>query len=177
MPKYVAFLRAVNVGGRVVKMEALRRTFAAEGFSGVETFIASGNVVFSTPARDGSRLERRIEKALAAALGFHVAAFVRPVRELVELARRDPFGHTPASGTAMHIGFLKTAPSAAARAALMSLRNDINDFHVEGREVFWLLRGRWSDAGFSGATLEKTLGVEATLRNATTVRRLAAIHS
>jgi uncharacterized protein (DUF1697 family) len=48
MPKYVAFLRAINVGGRTVKMGHLRSLFEAMGFSNVETFIASGNVIFDS---------------------------------------------------------------------------------------------------------------------------------
>ena len=51
MPRYIAFLRAVNVGGRIVKMDELREHFAAAGFSDVETFIASGNVIFSSSAK------------------------------------------------------------------------------------------------------------------------------
>ena len=54
MPRYVAFLRAVNVGGRIVKMDELRRPFAAAGFADVETFIASGNVIFDTTAKPGA---------------------------------------------------------------------------------------------------------------------------
>jgi len=174
MPRYVAFLRAVNVGGRIVKMDVLRRLFEDERCSRVETLIASGNVMFMTPSKDEGRVERRLETALAAALGFDVAVFVRSVPELIEIARREPFQGAPAAGAAIHVGFLKAPPDAAAIAKLLALRNDINDFHVEGREAFWLLRGAWRDAAFSGATLEKTLGVAATLRNSTTVRRLAA---
>ncbi len=46
MPRYVAFLRAVNVGGRTVKMDLLRELFAQLQFKNIETFIASGNVIF-----------------------------------------------------------------------------------------------------------------------------------
>ncbi len=61
MPRYVAFLRAVNVGGRIVKMDELRRLFAGAGFADVETFIASGNVIFDYhgQARPGARGQNR----------------------------------------------------------------------------------------------------------------------
>ncbi|NTU66209.1 MAG: DUF1697 domain-containing protein, partial [Chloroflexi bacterium] len=64
MLRYVAFLRAINVGGHTVKMDALRRHFAALGFAGVEKFIASGNVVFDTTARNTHALEKKIEQHL-----------------------------------------------------------------------------------------------------------------
>ena len=69
--RYVAFLRAINVGGHTVKMEELRRLFEAMGAANVETFIASGNVFFdSVGAAD--LLERRLEAGLEKALKFPV---------------------------------------------------------------------------------------------------------
>jgi uncharacterized protein (DUF1697 family) len=47
MTHYVALLRGINVGGHVVRMDRLRALFAEAGLSGVQTFIASGNVLFS----------------------------------------------------------------------------------------------------------------------------------
>ncbi len=63
MPRFIAFLRAINVGGRTVKMDGLRRLFAALGFSSVETFIASGNVVFEATLKNARALARGIEGA------------------------------------------------------------------------------------------------------------------
>lgn len=48
MTRYFAFLRAINVGGHVVKMDRLRQVFESLAFSNVETFIASGNVIFES---------------------------------------------------------------------------------------------------------------------------------
>ena len=77
MPRYVAFLRAINVGGHVVKMDDLRRRFAQLGFTEVETFIASGNVIFSSPSRDAAALEKKIERQLEKSFGYEVKTFVR----------------------------------------------------------------------------------------------------
>ena len=77
MSRCIAFLRAVNVGGRTVKMAALREAFEALGFSGVETFLASGNVIFETRARDLAALERKIETHLNTAFGFEIHSFIR----------------------------------------------------------------------------------------------------
>ena len=70
--RHVAFLRAINVGGHVVTMEVLKRQFAKMGFAGVETFIASGNVVFETRSKSREAAERNIEHALHKALGYEV---------------------------------------------------------------------------------------------------------
>ena len=51
MPRFCAFLRSINAGqGRVVRMEVIRQAFESLGFSGVTTFLASGNVAFETGA-------------------------------------------------------------------------------------------------------------------------------
>ncbi|HEX7528041.1 MAG TPA: DUF1697 domain-containing protein, partial [Thermoanaerobaculia bacterium] len=84
MPRLVAFLRALNVGGRVVKMGALKRDFETMGFTDVETFIASGNVVFSSKGARG--LEAKIANALEQELGYAVATFVRTVAEVADAA-------------------------------------------------------------------------------------------
>ncbi len=57
MPKYVALLRAINVGGHTVKMDHLRRLFEALGFTNVETFIASGNVIFDSTSKSTKAFE------------------------------------------------------------------------------------------------------------------------
>ena len=91
MPRYVAFLRAINVGGHVVKMDHLRTLFEEIGLTEVETFIASGNVLFNSPSKSGPALERKIEKQLRTALGYEVATFVRTHAEVQQVAAYEPF--------------------------------------------------------------------------------------
>ena len=168
---HVAFLRAVNVGGRVVKMERLRSLFTALGFRDVTTLIASGNVRFTPGRQQPAALERRIEQALAEALGFEVATFVRTSAELAALTSAEAM--SAGTGESVLVGFLKAAPDAAARARVLALRTAGDEFDVIGREVWWLRRGRISDSKLSGGTLEKALGGAMTMRNITTVRKLA----
>jgi uncharacterized protein (DUF1697 family) len=176
MQRYIAFLRAINVGGHIVKMEDLRRLFEELGFSNVETFIASGNVIFETPDEDAPELERRIERHLRTALGYEVVTFLRSTAELADIAKYRPFpeAELTAEGTSLYIAFLQDAPGDKAQEGLMAFRTDEDDFHVHAREIYWLRRGNMSDSKFSGALLEKTIKMPATMRNSTTVRKLAA---
>ena len=91
MPKYVAFLRAINVGGHTVKMDYLRSLFEGIGFASVETFIASGNVIFDSKAKNTKTLEQKIERHLLAELGYAVTTFIRATSELTEIVDHDPF--------------------------------------------------------------------------------------
>src|SRR6266566_9055900 len=107
MPGYVAFLRAINVGGHVVKMPDLRRLFESIGFTGVETFIQSGNVVFEAPNTKARELEGVIEQCLEQALGYPVATFLRTTRELATVAKQQPFDAADsANGATVYVAFL-----------------------------------------------------------------------
>lgn len=168
---HVAFLRAINVGGRVVKMERLRQLFADLGFRDVTTLIASGNVRFTPGRQQPAALERRIEQALADALGFEVATFVRTLAEIAAIVQDEAM--SAGTGESVLVGFLKAAPDAAVRARITALQTPGDEFEIVGRELWWLRRGRISDSKLSGGTLEKTLGGPMTMRNITTVRKLA----
>lgn len=176
MHRYIAFLRAINVGGHTVKMEYLRAQIESLGFSKVETFIASGNVIFESPATNTQTLETQIEGHLQQALGYAVATFIRSRSDLAAIADYQPFPELERDSAehTLAIAFLQAEPSDQARHKLMAFRTDIDDFHIHEREIYWLTGKRMSDSTFSGALLEKTIGMPATMRNATTVRKLAA---
>ncbi|MDQ2666441.1 MAG: DUF1697 domain-containing protein [Gemmatimonadota bacterium] len=170
----VAFLRAINVGGHTVKMDRLRALFAELGLANVETFIASGNVLFDAPSAKVEKLEARIEQHLEKALGYAVMTYIRPLADLTHVATGHPFHTHEADGHALSIGFLKAPLDAAHSARLEALANDYDDFHIGDRELYWLCRGRLSDSRLFGKVLDRAIEAPATFRNVTTIRRLAA---
>jgi uncharacterized protein (DUF1697 family) len=173
---WIALLRAINVGGHTVKMDRLRQLFAELGFTAVETFIASGNVRFSGPAGAAAALEAQIAAHLERSLGYAVATFLRSPDELRAVAAYQPFAaaELAAPGHSLYVGFLHAPAAEAAQARLLALRGPAADFHICGREAYWLSRGLISQSPLSNAGFEKALGVPVTLRNITTVRKLAA---
>lgn len=175
MPRYIAFLRAINVGGHTVKMDRLQKLFAQAGLDEVETFIASGNVVFRSGSRNTRALASRIEKTLGAALGYEVATFIRTDDEVASIARRLPFDESAhRTATAFVVGFLSSPLGSGAVKTLMGLATEIDRFAVHGRELYWLCRNRQSDSTFSNALFEKTFRCKSTFRNMNTLVRLAA---
>jgi len=174
MPRFIAFLRAINVPGHTVKMDHLRRLFESFGFSNVETFIASGNVVFETTGKNAAALESKIAAGLNKALGYEVATFIRSDAELAAIANHKPFPQSALDAAmALNIAFLAEALDAKRKQKLMALKTEIDDFAVRGREVYWLCRRKQSESTFSNTVLEKTLGAQATLRGANTIRKIA----
>jgi len=178
MPQYVAFLRAINVGGRVVKMDRLRAIFEQLGHADVTTFIASGNVLFQSKSRSSQKLEKEIEAALQTELGYTVATFIRTAAELADVAALAPFKTWNDEGfVSRYIAFVAAPPAPGMAKKLKSLCEANDQFHCAGREIYWLGQTKVSDSKFNGALLEKTLGAPATMRNVNTVRKIAALLS
>jgi uncharacterized protein (DUF1697 family) len=174
MSKYIAFLRAINVGGHNVKMDHLRQLFESLGFSNVETFIASGNVIFESKAGNVKAFEKKIEDYLKESLGYEVATFIRTGAELAEIAKYKPFPQSQIDmAMALNIGFLVDALDETSKQKLMSMKTDIDDFHVHGREIYWLCKKKQSDSKISNVVIEKALGIKSTLRGVSTVNKLA----
>lgn len=173
MPRYVALLRAINVGGHVVRMDVLRRHFEALGCTDVSTFIASGNVLFTARSGAAAAHEKRIARALHDALGYPVETFLRSPAEMAAA------GHAPfddlADTDSLYVGFLPRALTAAERRTVQGFAGATDDFSINAREIHWRCRVRSSDSKFSLARFEKALGVAATFRNITTVRKIAAL--
>ncbi len=176
---YVAFLRAINVGGHNVKMAELREQFTTLGFTNVETFIASGNVRFSSSVEDATALEIKIEAHLVKHLGYTVDVFIRTSADVITTAAFRVFGGAdPVAGaSALTVGFLKLPLVEAAQQRVLALAGTTNEFAFRDRDFYWWTHSRISDSTITGARLEKALGVSTTMRNVTTVRKLALLCS
>ena len=170
MPRTIAFLRAINVGGHTVRMDELRRIFESLGFTNVETFLAAGNVIFDGRWSDRAALETKIERQLERDLGYPVATFARTPEELAAIVAHDPFG--AAACHALHVMFLKEPLSADRMRALQDLASDTDAFHSSGREIYWSCGTPMRESP-AAIPLGKRFGTMGTMRNLTTVRKLA----
>ena len=168
---WVGFLRAVNVGGRTVTMEALRGHLEGLDLGTVSTFIASGNVIFEGAAGDEASITERVETALGAALGYQVETFVRSVEEVAALVASPVF--RPAEGVAVHVGFLRRRLDRPANTALLRLAGPEDRLEAHGRELWWRREGGIGGSPISGAALARALGQPTTLRTVRTLERIA----
>ncbi|MBX7219722.1 MAG: DUF1697 domain-containing protein [Blastocatellia bacterium] len=176
MPRYVAFLRAINVGGHTVKMDRLKKLFEELGLAQVETFIASGNVIFDTTEMNTQNLETKIASHLQTSLGYEVATFLRVTEAIPAIAAYQPFSTEDLEkpGHTLFVGFLAVEPNEATKQKIADVSSETDAFHIFGRELYWLCRIPSNESKFSGPRLEKTLGMPTTLRNVNTVKRIAA---
>lgn len=175
MARYIAFLRAINVGGHTVKMNTLRGLFEDLELRNVETFIASGNVLFDSAARSLPALEKRIEDHLEQELGYEVATFIRTPAQLEAVGKYEPSAFRRGGPSkSLYVGFLKAAPPRDVVAKVLALQNDIEAFDFDRSEIYWSSAVTAGTSKFSGAVLERTIKMPATFRSITTVRRLVA---
>jgi len=174
MRKLFAFLRAINVGGHTVKMDRLRDIFSSIGYSNVETFIASGNVIFDARTKSTAGIARSIEQKLKQELGFEVKTFIRTKDELQAIATYKPFPKTKMdTAAALNVALLESPVDDRSRKLIGSLKSDVDEFHVHDKEVYWLCLNKQSESKFSNALLEKTIGQNSTIRGLNTIRKMA----
>ncbi|MEX1247143.1 MAG: DUF1697 domain-containing protein [Anaerolineales bacterium] len=111
MTRYIAFLRGINLGGRTIKMDALRKVFEEQGFTGVKTLLASGNVIFETDAAGADKVRAKIEGAIKKTFGFDVHVILRSAKEIQALVDAEPFkGVKVTPQTRLYLTFLSETP-------------------------------------------------------------------
>jgi uncharacterized protein (DUF1697 family) len=179
MHHYIAFLRGINLGRRRIKMNNLRALFEKMKFAKVETFIASGNVIFSSRTADSRKIEKQIESHLEKSLGYDVDTFVRTRAEVAAVAKFQPFPNADveAPGHRVYCSFLREPLGSAHTRGLIACRTEVDEFCVEGREFYWLGRIPSVESKVWASPQMRALKLpSSSARNLTTIRKLAALY-
>jgi uncharacterized protein (DUF1697 family) len=173
MGRYVAFLRAVNVGKRRVDMATARKTLESLGYTDVASFVNSGNLLFTADGQP-AKLEKAIRAALEKEFGFEVTTFVRTAAQVHALATEKPFGKLKPGHT--HFVLLPlTRLTAAERRAVEAMSNERDEVVVRGRDVHWLIRDKSTETSLGPREWKQALPDNPTsARNVTMIERLAA---
>lgn len=162
---YIAFLRAINVGGRVVKMERLREIFRQLGLEDVRTYIQSGNVFFSSNEEDRAGLTSRIEAHLQQALGYEVPVMLRTIAEVEATLALDPFRDVEVTDEVrLCVAFISGPMPKTLQLPHTSPKGEIEILTATDGEVFVVARQQAGRPGNPGAYIEKTFKVKATVR-------------
>jgi uncharacterized protein (DUF1697 family) len=175
--RYIAFLRGINLGKRRLAMSKLKALFEGLGFDDVATFIASGNVLFSSKVTDTGALEAGIAKHLQASLGYEVDTFVRTTAEVAKVGAAKIFREDGQNGINIYVSFLQNALPKETARKLAAVRTEADEFRVDGREFYWLCRIRSTDSKVWSLPEVKALRLPtSTMRNMTSIRKLIAKH-
>lgn len=177
MPIYVAMLRGVNVSGhKLIKMEQLRASLAALGFSAVRTFIQSGNAVFNADKASATRLENMIAGKILADFNFAVPVTVRTPEELDAVLKKNPLlKPTGIDEAKLHVTFLSAVAPKTAQGILKPLAAKSERFAVCGREIYLYCPDGYGGTKLANRAIEQKLSMPATTRNWHTVNTLLAM--
>ena len=177
MPSYIAMLRGINVSGHnIVKMEQLRASFAALGFSNVKTYIQSGNVVFEATNDSAASLSRKIGQTILRDFGFSVPVFLTTSKKMEEAIMLCPFLKAPdIDHSKLHVTFLSDNPPKTALEQLQPLAVKPEQLRIVGGNIYLYCPNGYGKTRLSNTTIEKKLSIGATTRNWNTVNALLAM--
>ena len=172
MTTHIAMLRGINVTGHhIIKMEALRASFAVMGFKNVKTFIQSGNVVFETDEPPAG-LTSKIEKRIRGDFGFQVRVLTKSAKELMEIVKHNPFAEKGNDEARLYVTLLSDDPPKNALELVQPLAAGAEEICIVGRAVYLRLPNGYGKTKLSNTAIEKKLGCGATTRNWNTTKTL-----
>jgi uncharacterized protein (DUF1697 family) len=169
--RFVAFLRAVNLGRRRVDMATAKKALEEIGLDEVASYVNSGNLIF-TAAGKAADHEVAIRARLEEQFGFEVTTFVRTAAQVRKLATEKPFG--PIAPGHTHFVLLPLiAPTAKERKAIEAMSNDHDEVVVRAGDVHWLIRSRSTETTLGPKQWKDVLpGNPTTARNTTMLAKL-----
>ncbi|MGW4463792.1 DUF1697 domain-containing protein [Micromonospora sp. NPDC004704] len=173
MQRYVAFLRAVNIGGESsMVMADLKQVFVSCGFDGVATYIQSGNVVFGSPADDEAAILAEIHRGIKDRWGKDVPVLLRSLPELDAMIAANPYLGENSDYTKLLVTLLTHDPGADKQDALASPSGETGTVALVGRDVFVHVPDGYGRSKLSNAFVERRTGVVGTTRNWRSVLKL-----
>jgi len=175
MARYAAFLRGMNLGGRRITNRDLAAAVSGLGYEEVETFRASGNVIFAADRGGKAAIASRLESGLGDALGYEVPVFLRSAAEVRAIAAREPFhpDAVSASSGKLQVALLLDTPAARGRREALALATESDRLAIEGRELYWLPSGGMSESELDLNAIAAALGLM-TVRTMGTIEQVAA---
>lgn len=180
MPVYLALLRGINVSGKnIIKMEDLRKRMEAAGYAAVETFIQSGNILFTSDEKPPDKIAMELEAFLKQEYGYDITVFVVTKKELIKAIDNNPYVdgriEEEAGFKKLYVTFLSGKPSAENIEKLRQAPIGQDEIEVTGQVLYFRLFSKASDSKLSNNLIESKLKLKATTRNWNTTLKLLAL--
>jgi len=175
MTRYISILRGINVGGnRKILMEELKSLIGRLGFSNVQTYIQSGNVIFDSEKMvSNTELEQLIQQTIPETFKFDLPVIVRTTEEMAESIANNPFWkEKDADIDRLHLTFLKELPSPEKFEKLIGMEFKPDRFQIFEKDIFIFCSAGYSDSKLTNQFFESKLGTTVTTRNWKTVMKL-----
>ena len=177
MKTWISILRGINVGGRnAIKMDALRAMFLHLGFSNVQSYIQSGNVIFNSNLIDSKSVEKSISDGILKSFGFAVSVLVLEREELRNTIKNNPLLPDSSKESAyMHITFLSEQPDKMLIDKVSSGNFTPDEFYFGDKVIYLYCPNGYGNTKLNNTFFENKLKLTATTRNLKTANELLAI--
>jgi uncharacterized protein (DUF1697 family) len=173
--RHVALLRGVNVGGnKRIPMAQLRALLAGLGFDEVQTYLQSGNAVFSSTA-SADVVATQVEEALAAKLALHCRVIVRTAPQLRAVMKADPLLHLLGNHSRHLVGFLSDTPVLEGVRRLTKQDFGTAELRIVDEHLYLWCPDGLTASPFAKMDFDRILGAAVTLRNWNTVTKLSEL--
>jgi uncharacterized protein (DUF1697 family) len=174
MKIYIALLRGINVSGqKQIKMADLKKMWEELGFTEIETYIQSGNVVFRSDQNDQRKLYLQIKEQIIKTFGFEVEVIILRSEELVNIRDNNPFlNESDKEKNRFYITFLAEKPDEKNIEILKTFDYSPEEYRLESKAIYFYAANGYGRAKMNNNLFESKLKVFATTRNWKTVNRL-----
>lgn len=174
MSKYIALLRGINVGGhKKIKMADLRYILSQEGYMDVQTYIQSGNIIFSSTESEIATIAEKMERIIEKHYGFHVPTHIITHQYLISVLHQNPYKKDDRKERKlMNFAFMYTQPITENIAKLTCYSYPNEEIILANQMIYCYYGAGAAKAKFTGNFMEKKLNVTLSSRNYNTVLKL-----
>jgi uncharacterized protein (DUF1697 family) len=172
--KYIAFIRGINVGGIVLKMDDLKKILDHAGFKKIQTYIQSGNAIFESSITNIPEIEKKIKSGIFKESGLDIVVIVKTKEELEKITASHPFEEKD-NQKGLYITILNTQPIENKVRELMDLKSDVDKFILKGDIVYSYYGDGYGKSKFTNNYIENKLSASGTTRNWNTMKKIAEL--
>jgi len=177
MPVVICMLRGVNIGGRnMIKMDALKALCVSLKLKDPQTYVQSGNVIFTSQEKDLAKLSKRIQDAIEKNFMFRPGIMLRTAADVREVVKNNPFAkRTGIEPGKLLVNFLAADPGTDAREKALAIKVGPEEMHLIGREAYIYFPNGQGRSKFPWPAIERALGTSGTGRNWNSVTKMLEI--
>lgn len=174
MPTYISILRGINVSGKnLIKMDALKKMFENLQFKNIQTYIQSGNIIFSTQSNSVKSLETKIASQIKKDFGFDVLVIVLTAEKLRGIIQQNPFTKDKQKDISyLYVTFLTDSPNEFDIKGILEKRSAGEEIEFGKNAIYLFCPGGYGQTKLNNNFLESKLKVNATTRNWKTANEL-----
>lgn len=167
MTTYISILRGINVSGKkLIKMDALRRSYERLGFQHVKTYVQSGNVIFTIKDMVIADLEKKISQQIEKDFGYTIPIIVLTMDKLKQVIDDNPFLKEPHKDPAfLHVTFLSSKPADYDKKTIADKKRNEEEIIFSDGAVYLYCPDGYGQTKLTNNFLEAKLKVAATTRN------------